>query len=72
MEREGLEKVCPYSLAKGKDDPSNPHKHEQRDHAKKILDDVTDYIGNTPMVRLSNIARNDGLECEIGKSLVIR
>lgn len=67
MEREGLDKVCPYTIEKGQKDPANPHQHEVRDHQKKILDDITDYIGNTPMVRLSNIARNDGLKCELCK-----
>ena len=61
MEREGLEKVCPYSLAKGYKDPSNPHRHEVRDRTKKIQDDITDVIGNTPMVRINNITKKDGI-----------
>ena len=65
MVREGLDKVCKYSLEKGQQDPENPHRHEVRDRSKKILDDITDYIGDTPLVRLSNIARNDGLKCEL-------
>jgi hypothetical protein len=65
MEREGLDKVCKYSVAKGANDPENPHRHEKRDFTKKILEDITDYIGNTPMVRLSNIAKTDGIQCEI-------
>ncbi len=65
MEREGLDKVCPYSTAKGRADPANPHNHEDRDHTKKILDDITDYVGNTPMVRLANIAKNDNIKCEL-------
>lgn len=65
MEREGLDKVCPYSSEKGKSDPANPHRHEARDFTQKIKEDITDVIGNTPMVRLSNIAKTEGLKCEL-------
>lgn len=68
MEREGLDKVCKYSLAKGQHDPENPHRHEKREH-KVIKDDITDVIGNTPMVRINNITKKDGIKCEICKSL---
>jgi len=68
MEREGLEKVCKYSLAKGKNDPENPHVHEVRNFSTKIKEDITDVIGNTPMVKISNIARNDGIKCELCKT----
>ena len=67
MEREGLDKVCKYSLAKGKDDPENPHIHEVRDFSMKIRDDISDCIGNTPMVRMQNIAKSEGIECELCK-----
>jgi hypothetical protein len=65
MELEGLEKVCKYSVARGKNDPENPHRHEVRDRAKPIKDDITDVIGGTPMVRMSNIAKKDGIKCEL-------
>ena len=68
MEREGLDKVCPYSITKGKADPANPHQYEVRDYSLKIKNDISDVVGNTPMVRLSNIARADGLECELCKN----
>lgn len=61
MEREGLDKVCKYSLLKGKNDPDCPHRFEVRNHATLIKDSITDVIGNTPMVRLTNIARNEGI-----------
>jgi hypothetical protein len=67
MEREGLDKVCKYSLAKGKNDPENPHRHEVRDRSKLIKEDITDVIGGTPMVRINNITRNDGIKCELCK-----
>lgn len=67
MEREGLHHVCKYSLATGKNDPTNPHRHEVRDRTKTIKDDITDVIGNTPMVRINNIAAADGIKCELCK-----
>ena len=69
MEREGLDKVCKYSLAKGQNDPENPHRHEKRVR-KPIHDDITDVIGNTPMVRINNITRKDGIKCELCKQLL--
>lgn len=66
MEREGLDKVCKYSLAKGSKDPENPHRHEVRVR-HPIADDITDVIGNTPMVRINNITRKDGIKCEVCK-----
>jgi hypothetical protein len=65
MEREGLDKVCKYAASNGKDDPENPHKHEVRDRTKKIKDNILDVIGGTPMVRLNNITKNDGIKCEL-------
>ena len=70
MEREGLDKVCKYALAKGKDCPENPHRHEVRVR-KPILDDITDVIGNTPMVRINNITKKEGIKCELCKSIEI-
>ena len=71
MEREGLAKICKYSLEKGKSDPNNPHKLEVRDFSKHILDDITDFIGNTPMVRLANISKTEGIECELCNIILI-
>lgn len=68
MEREGLEKVCPYTIERGQKDPENPHVHEVRDYTKTIKDDITDVIGNTPLVRINNITKNDGITCELCKS----
>ena len=64
MEGEGLEKVCKFNvreLGQGQ----CPHIREKRDHAKKIKDNITDCIGNTPMVRINNITKKDGIKCEI-------
>jgi hypothetical protein len=69
MEREGLDKVCKYTAEKGQNDPENPHHFEKRDRSKQIKDNITDVIGNTPIVRLSNIARKDGIKCELRISI---
>jgi cystathionine beta-synthase len=69
MEREGLNKVCKYSTSKGQRDPENPHRHEVRDRTKLIKDDITDVIGNTPLVRINNITKKDGIKCELCKFL---
>lgn len=65
MVGEGLERVCPFDPIKGLDPASCPHTLETRDHSKKIKDDITDCVGNTPMVRVNNITRADGIECEV-------
>lgn len=69
MEREGLDKVCKYTTAKGQHDPENPHRHEVRDRTTLIKNDITDVIGNTPMVRINNITKKDGIKCEICKTI---
>lgn len=35
----------------------------------QVHDNVLDLIGNTPLVRINNITRHDGLACEIGTVL---
>ena len=64
MEKEGLEKVCKYKIS----DPTAgtcPHTREKRDHVKKIKDNITDCIGNTPLVRINNITKAEGVKCEL-------
>ena len=61
-----MDKVCKYSILKeGHLNPENPHQHERRDFGMKIKESILDVVGNTPMVRLSNIMREEGLECEL-------
>ena len=71
MEREGLEKICKYSIQKGQRDPENPHRHEVRDRTNPIKNDITDVIGNTPLVRINNITKAEGIKCELCKVLSI-
>ena len=66
MELEGLDKVCKYALGKGKDHPDNPHRHEVRVR-QPISNDITDVIGNTPLVRINNITKAEGIKCELCK-----
>ena len=69
MEREGLEKICPYTTQKGQNDTTNPHRHEKRDFSTKIKNDITDVIGNTPLVKINNITKTDGIKCEVRKTI---
>lgn len=65
MQSEGLDKVCPFN-PRAVDMSKCPHRVEgKRDYAKKIKDDITDCVGNTPLVRLNNITKADGIKCEI-------
>ena len=62
----GLEKVCPYNSRTANQDFSKcPHTREVRDHSKKIKDDITDCVGNTPLVRINNITAREGIKCEL-------
>ena len=65
MESEGLEKVCPYRPDTGMDLAKCPHQQDVRDMTKKIKDDITDCIGNTPLVRINNITKAEGIKCEV-------
>jgi cystathionine beta-synthase len=38
---------------------------ETRNHSKKIKDDITDCVGNTPLVRINNITAAEGIKCEL-------
>lgn len=42
-----------------------PHTLEKRDYAKKIKDNITDCVGNTPLVRINNITKKEGITCEL-------
>lgn len=63
MEGPGLDKVCKWNKTDGM--AKCPHVMEVRDHNKKIKDDITDCVGNTPLVRINNITKSEGIECEV-------
>ena len=65
MEREGLDKVCKWALNNPDNDKNCPHIRETRDYSKKIKDSILDCVGNTPMIRINNISKAEGLECEL-------
>jgi len=64
MEKEGLDKVCKYNVAIGGKDPACPHILEKR-VPMKIMNDITDAIGKTPLVKINNITRQEGIKCEL-------
>lgn len=70
MEREGLHRVCKYAAGKTQADPENPHTHEKRVRNHHILENITEAIGFTPMVRMQNIAKAEGLKCELRKFIL--
>ena len=65
MTGEGLANVCAYAR-ENKDMSKCPHALEgKRDHHKGIKDDITDCVGNTPLVRINNITKSENIKCEI-------
>ena len=65
MEKRGLAVECAWKLGSKDNDKNCPHIREVRDHNKKIKDSILDCVGNTPLVRINNIAKAEGLECEL-------
>ena len=62
FEQEKTPTPCTWHL--GTTDP-DPHQHRPVPAPKLIYDDVLEMIGNTPMVRINNITKKDGIQCEI-------
>jgi cystathionine beta-synthase len=65
MEGAGLNNVCPYNSRTGMDLKTCPHTQEKRDYSMKIKNDITDCVGNTPLVRINNITKAEGIKCEL-------
>lgn len=67
MEKEGLDKVCKWSREKGQNDPDCPHRIEtdKSYYEKKIKDSILDCVGNTPMIRINNITKDENIKCEL-------
>ena len=66
LEREGLDKVCEWKRGDGNSDVKCPHvREEYRDGNNKIKDSVLDCVGNTPMIRINNLTKAEGIECEL-------
>ena len=64
MEGPGLEKVCPWSRSAT---AANPHTWEDRstDKARKIKNSILDCVGNTPLVRVDNLRKAEGIKCNL-------
>jgi cystathionine beta-synthase len=62
VSNEGPEK-CTWSLEKK--DQKSPHVHVPFTPRPAICDTVLDNVGNTPMIRINNITKSEGIECEI-------
>lgn len=54
----------PCRWALGTTEPS-PHHHQTIAQTPKICANILQAIGNTPMVRINNLARKEGLQCEL-------
>lgn len=65
MEKRGLHLECAYNPKDPENAAKCPHMSEKRDFTKKIKDNILDCVGNTPMVRVNNITKAEGLECEL-------
>lgn len=53
---------CTYHL---RDGSADPHPHKPYREPKPICDSILDTIGNTPLVRLNKITKDEGIECEV-------
>lgn len=62
----GVEKKCPWRECLGKNIPS-PHTKQEwvRKPVNDVYENVLSMIGNTPLVKLNNIPKKEGLECNI-------
>ena len=65
MEKTGLHNECKWKLGAKDNDAQCPHLREKRDYSAKIKDSIVDCVGDTPMVRLNNITKAEGIECEL-------
>ncbi|XP_065055705.1 cystathionine beta-synthase-like protein [Rhopilema esculentum] len=62
--RPDLPSKCTWHL--GIDRKESPHKHIDYPRKKeKILPNILNFIGNTPLVRLNQIGKRHGLKCEL-------
>lgn len=62
-ERPDLPIKCTFSV--NKPIAESPHKHLEILTRPRIANNALDLIGNTPLVRLGRIAKEDGIECEL-------
>jgi cystathionine beta-synthase len=66
--RPNLPSTCSWHLVQdGKDALQSPHTIVKRSAQPKILPNILEHIGNTPMVRLNTIPAAKGIKCEVCK-----
>eukprot|EP00002_Diphylleia_rotans_P002477 TRINITY_DN1155_c0_g3_i1.p1 TRINITY_DN1155_c0_g3~~TRINITY_DN1155_c0_g3_i1.p1 ORF type:complete len:512 (-),score=130.32 TRINITY_DN1155_c0_g3_i1:364-1899(-) len=53
---------CTWELGKQQ---TSPHSHEPSKPEPSICSTILEHIGNTPLVRINRIGKEEGLECEI-------
>jgi len=57
---------CKWSLDKKEGETEkDPHHHTKPEKYSGILNNVLEYIGNTPMIRINRIGKSVGLKCEL-------
>lgn len=56
---------CTWSI--GKSDQQSPHVHKPLVPKPKIMNTVLENIGNTPMVRINRITKQENIQAEIRK-----
>uniref|UniRef100_A0A8C5LTF0 Cystathionine beta-synthase n=1 Tax=Leptobrachium leishanense TaxID=445787 RepID=A0A8C5LTF0_9ANUR len=61
--RPDLPSKCTWALGKAQTD--SPHHHMELKRNPKILPDILDKIGDTPLVRINHIGKAHGLKCEL-------
>ena len=64
MEKTGLHNECEWKLG-GNEGKVCPHTIEKRQRHNKIQSSILDCVGNTPMIRINNITKAEGIECEL-------
>mmetsp|Transcript_3017 Transcript_3017/g.4368 ORF Transcript_3017/g.4368 Transcript_3017/m.4368 type:complete len:516 (+) Transcript_3017:79-1626(+) len=58
-----LKDTCKWS--KERPNQSNPHNCKPRQPRKKILDTILEAIGDTPLVKIHTITKNEQVQCEL-------
>jgi hypothetical protein len=59
----GLANVCTWNKSSNIKDCPHITFDPKEGLNKKIKDSIADCIGNTPLVRINNITREEGIEC---------
>ena len=66
LEKAGLAKECEWKLEAGQEQYKGcPHNMSDMKVNKKIADSWLDIVGSTPMIRVNNITKNEGIKCEV-------